>query len=693
MPTDVSSELADASLEQDSDLMGGLGDESRSDYLALIDAIAYLQDWLFSHFPEPDSTAVLPTPTALSESALLSHPRLAYLYEQLALSAVECAILLLCAGVELVPTLAARCADFNGSSALSHVSPRLLIQVFGEAGVQVLDPNSTVRKWQLIALGPPPLSLSTVTLDRAILHFLMGHTYRDDLFLGRLRQIAPDEISPVPASYQAMMADVYQYWESSGAATSRQSSAIQLCRQDVETQQQLVHLLLPGMFLYQVSAATLPTVAEELHTFCERWERQARILSGVLMVDCHTVKVNDSGMLGAIAYVLETVPTPVVLLSAERLNLPVLPFTIEVPTLSVEEQKLLWRSYLAERLGATVSANEPKDQRANVALSGLVAQFNLTPSAIVVAGDHAIASLPATPTPTPEAVIGELWESCRRQSRTQLEGFATRVEPAVDWDDLVLEAKTADSLRQIISQVRKRATVYDLWQMGGRSRRGLGITAMFYGMSGTGKTTAAELIAKELRLDLYRIDLSAIVSKYIGETEKNLAKIFAAAEAAGAILQFDEADAIVGKRSNVKDSRDRYANMEVSYLLQRMEAYPGLAILTTNMPDALDSAFLRRIRFSIRFEFPDYKQRMLIWQKVYGDAVPQENLVVKRLAAVDMTGATIRNVAMGAAFLAAEEETGVTMALMKRSLLAECYKSNLNIPPNIDVWDVEPESA
>src|SRR5262249_50635455 len=159
-----------------------------------------------------------------------------------------------------------------------------------------------------------------------------------------------------------------------------------------------------------------------------------------------------------------------------------------------------------------------------------------------------------------------------------------------------------------------------------KGARGLGISALFAGASGTGKTMAAEVLANELRLDLYRIDLSQIVSKYIGETEKNLRRVFDAAEEGGAILLFDEADALFGKRSEVKDSHDRYANIEVSYLLQRMEAYRGLAILTTNMKNALDMAFMRRIRFIVQFPFPDMIQRVEIWQHIFPSSTPTDGL-------------------------------------------------------------------
>ena len=198
-----------------------------------------------------------------------------------------------------------------------------------------------------------------------------------------------------------------------------------------------------------------------------------------------------------------------------------------------------------------------------------------------------------------------MWDACRLQARPRLQDLAQRILSNATWADIVLPAPQMGILQTIAQHLRQRARVYDDWGFAEQSNRGLGLSALFAGPSGTGKTLAAEILANELRLDLFRIDLSAVVSKYIGETEKNLRRVFDAAEEGGAVLLFDEADALFGKRSEVKDSHDRYANVEISYLLQRMEAYRGLAILTTNMKEALDPAFLRRLRFVVQFPFPD----------------------------------------------------------------------------------------
>ena len=248
------------------------------------------------------------------------------------------------------------------------------------------------------------------------------------------------------------------------------------------------------------------------------------------------------------------------------------------------------------------------------------------------------------------------------------------INQSASWDDLVLPEKELQILREIAAHVAQRTTVYERWGFGGKSGRGLGISALFAGASGTGKTTTAELVAKDLKLDLYRIDLSLIVSKFIGETEKNLRRVFDAAEAGGVVLLFDEADALFSKRSDVKDSHDRYANIEVSYLLQRMESYRGLAILTTNLKGSIDQAFLRRIRFIVQFPFPDATQRAEIWRRVFPRNTPTEGLDFAKLAKLSVARGNIRTIALNAAFIAAGTGEPVEMKHILQATKSEYLK-------------------
>jgi SpoVK/Ycf46/Vps4 family AAA+-type ATPase len=255
------------------------------------------------------------------------------------------------------------------------------------------------------------------------------------------------------------------------------------------------------------------------------------------------------------------------------------------------------------------------------------------------------------------------------------------VHPRTGWHDLVLPPLQIDTLKQIVAHARQRALVHGEWGFAERYTRGLGITALFAGASGTGKTMAAEVVAAELGLDLYQIDLAGVVSKYIGETEKNLRRIFDAAEDGGAVLLFDEADAIFGKRSEVKDSHDRYANLEISYLLQRMEAYRGLAILTTNMKHALDEAFLRRLRFIVQFPFPGTLQRKHIWERVFPSGAPLAAVDFDLAAKLNISGGVIRNIAAYAAFLAAEQGSRIGMGHIMSAARVEYAKHDRPLTP------------
>jgi SpoVK/Ycf46/Vps4 family AAA+-type ATPase len=239
--------------------------------------------------------------------------------------------------------------------------------------------------------------------------------------------------------------------------------------------------------------------------------------------------------------------------------------------------------------------------------------------------------------------------------------------------------------------VRGRSTVLRSWGLSERIKRGSAVTALFAGVSGTGKTLAAEVIAHALELDLYRIDLAGVVSKYIGETERNLRRVFDAAEEGGVLLLFDEADALFGKRSEVKDSHDRYANIEVNYLLARMEDYSGIAILATNQRHALDEAFLRRLRFVVPFPFPAPAERARLWQRAFPERAPVGELDIARLARFAASGGMIRNIALNASFCAAGRGGSVTMELVLEMARVEYRK--LELPVNDADFRLEGASA
>lgn len=264
--------------------------------------------------------------------------------------------------------------------------------------------------------------------------------------------------------------------------------------------------------------------------------------------------------------------------------------------------------------------------------------------------------------------------------------IALRITSSAGWDDLVLPAVQLQTLRDLASHVRNGAKVCEEWGNAAKSSRGVGIIALFVGASGTGKTLAAEVLANDLRLNLYRIDLSQVVSKYIGETEKKLRRLFDKAEEECAVLFFDEADVLFGKRSNVEESHDRFANIEFNFLLQGMEAYRGLAILATNMKDTLDNAFLRRMHSIVNFPFPDALQRAEIWRRFFPETTHTEGVDVERLARLNIPGGNIRNIALNAAFLSASTGESVRMAHLLRAAQIEYAKLEKPLPAS-DVGD------
>jgi len=270
----------------------------------------------------------------------------------------------------------------------------------------------------------------------------------------------------------------------------------------------------------------------------------------------------------------------------------------------------------------------------------------------------------------------DLFAAARAQSQRDLGALAQRIEPVYSWNDLVLPAATLTQLHEITGAVKHRHIVYERWRFEQRLSLSKGLKALFSGKSGTGKTMTAGVMAGELGLDLYKIDLSTVVSKYIGETEKNLDRIFRAAQSSNAIIFFDEADALFGKRSEVKDAHDRYANIEVAYLLQKIEEYDGFVILATNLVLNVDEAFKRRMNYTIDFPFPDEHHRELLWRGMFPPETPLGDdldfaFVARQFA---MSGGNIKNAALAAAFLAAAEGSAVQMRHLVQSVAREWQK-------------------
>jgi hypothetical protein len=590
---------------------------------------------LLTGAPDPQAAA-----RAERSRALMTAPAaIDRLTERFGLSAFERELVLLTAGVEMDAELAARCAAAGGVNR-PWATFGLALAVLSQPHWSALTPTRPLRRWRLIETAEDAALVSArLRIDERVLHYLAGVNYLDPRLQPLLRHI------PEPA----VMADTQLVIARSIVAAlegaDRTLAVFQLWGDDLHGKRDVAAWAAArhGLQLQAITGEDIPGNPHEMEALAALWERESARLDSALLVQCAdepalSVRRFIERVRGLILVALRE---PVALLRGERR------YRVDKP--DRQDQLRLWEQALgngAARLGR--------------ALDGVVSEFRLSAEEI---RRTASALAPRT------AMIADpetaLWHACRGLDRLRLDGLAQRVETAADWEELVLPDPLMITLRQIAAHVRHRLTVYERWGFAAKSSRGLGISALFAGESGTGKTMAAEVLASEMHLALFRIDLSAVVSKYIGETEKNLARVFDAAEDSGAILLFDEADALFGKRSEVKDSHDRYANIEVSYLLQRMEAYRGLAILTTNQRSALDTAFHRRLRFVLHFPFPDAAQREAIWRLVFPTGAPTRGLDYPRLARLHMTGGHIRNIALNAAFYAAAagEPVGMTHLL------------------------------
>ncbi len=573
-------------------------------------------------------------------------PAIEHVVSTFGLSSFERAVLLCCAGVELHGEFSAL---FGRGPTFSQLLSRL-----PDAHWSALSPSSPLRMWRLIELAADgPLVLTPLRIDERILHFLAGVNAHDERMPGFVCAL---DASPPRSTTLRRAADRVAQRLADGAP------AVQLCAADPGSGRCVAahasHLL--AAQAWSASAADLPQLPAERVQLARLWDREAMLRANLLVLE-----VEDGGEPARLAaLLLDQLRSQVIVLSREPVGVRAMrPLArVDVPSLTRNERQMLWRSVLA-----------PVAARLDGDIERLAEQFVLSEPAIdaLAAGLGEIADPNAA---GDDAVRRRVWDACRAQLRARIEGLAQPLEPRAHWDDIVLPDEQRATLDEIALHVRERATVYGRWGMDTGSARGLGVTALFAGPSGTGKTLAAEVLASELGLDLYRIDLSQVVSKYIGETEKNLARLFDAAEASGAVLLFDEADALFGKRSEVKDSHDRYANIEVSYLLQRMESYRGLAILATNLKSALDPAFLRRIRFVVEFPFPGPAERLAIWERAWPAATPLQNIDFERLASLDFAGGSIRSVALHAAFHAAGEHLPVGPQHVRRAARREFVK-------------------
>ena len=572
---------------------------------------------------------------------------LAALSATLGLSADEHDVLALVVCAELDPGFARLCAYVADDATRPQLTPRLVFDLLAPTDgtlpplAAALAPRGRLRAMDLVRLdGAGPWAGRALRADERVLAILAGDEGADE-------RLAP-AIEPLPASQlpPRLEAAADRVADLAVAAAERGAPALLALAGEATA---------PLHAVAAAAAARLGLIACVL---------RPQRLSGLTPPDAVALLEREA-ILCRLAYVLDE-PLPA---GWPVLRAPALLTSSEPPAEGLGARVDVVTPTHAERcdLLATALGAATIDTHA---LERVAGQFPLAPEALA----EAVASARAQVAHGGEALADVLWRECRLRARRRAPGLAAVIEPRRTWDELVLPEQLLRRLHELAAQVAQWPLVYEHWGFGDRLGRARGITALFAGPSGTGKTMAAEVLAGALGVDLQRIDLAGVVDKYIGETEKHLRTIFDAAERSGALLFFDEADALFGKRTEVRDSHDRYANIEVDYLLQRMEDYPGLAVLATNRKNAIDAAFLRRLRFVLDFPFPDVVARRRIWASAFPQAVPSEGLDLDAIARLELSGGSITTVAVNAAFAAAGDGAPVRMDHVAGAARAELAK-------------------
>ncbi len=582
-------------------------------------------------------------------------PAMIVLARRLGLSTFERDLLLLCVAMELDTRIGALCARVQ-DGALPFPTFGLAFLLFDSPAWDARSPQNPLRYWRLVELNQPwgtPLTTSALRADERIVNYVKGLSHVDERlapFVTPVRQ--PVGTDPLPASQ-------WEIVEEALAALDRDQGwprVVQLLGRDSESRQLVAGSVAQrlGLTLYRMQADVLPTQPAELETLLRLWQRETLLLPVGLYLDASGIERGAESHAAPLRRFLDRAEGVLFVESRETWEPQRGSHVFDVERPTPAEQRELWQT----ALGGNGDGEAAE----------LAAEFSLGAASIrrIVAA--------ATADGEDEALGDRLRTRARQHTRLRIDALAQRIDAKATWHDIVLPAPESSLLREIAAHVEGRSRVYDQWGFRNRMNRGFGISALFAGPSGTGKTMAAEVIANELGQSLHRIDLSSVVSKWVGETEKNLQQLFNAADDANGILFFDEADALFGKRTDVQQSQDRFANIEINFLLQRLESYRGLAILATNMKTALDQAFLRRLRFIVNFPFPGPNERRAIWEKVFPPQTPAEGLDFERLAQLPLTGGSVHNVALSAAFLASKRGQPVTMPIVFEAARTELRK-------------------
>lgn len=614
---------------------------------------------------------------SLAHGVALALPRLAQLFQ---LDAFDVNALLVCVVPELDIKYEKLYAYLQNDITRKRPSANLILSLFCrtlaekiEARERLLGASPLVAN-RLISYAEanneqPSLLARHLVIDERILNFILDVDAPDEqlvLFTTQITPQATPEQLRLPADAKESLIRFFQSQVGAMLANERARARVFLYDGPAGVGKKFTAEALCKMAGINLLVADMPRLLAQgpnIQTLLPRLLREARLRSAALFLDHSEVLLGESeretnarntlfNSLKDFAGIVFVGSREVWQTNADDASAMFV--RVQLPTPDYSTRKQIWDDFLTEAEHAIA---------ADVSTDALADKFSFTPgkirAAITEAGQRASMRDPDAG----EISAEDFYQACRAQSSRKLSTLARKITPLYTWRDIVLPNDSLEHLREVCTHIKHRQMVFGEWGFNEKISLGKGLSTLFVGPSGTGKTMAAEILARELNLDLYKIDLSSIVSKYIGETEKNLSKIFAEAEQSNAILFFDEADSIFGKRSEVKDAHDRYANIEVNYLLQRMEEYEGIVILASNFQKNIDEAFTRRIRFIIEFPFPDADYRRRIWKKVFPRETPlDEHIDFDFLSQkMKLTGGNIKNIALNAAFLAAENSGHVEM--------------------------------
>ena len=670
--------------------------------------------------------------TGLSESITDQGflPALEILSRAFNLSEFEKNMVLLCAAVELDSETSRLCSKIqvNRGDFAKFATFALGFAIFPDGHWSALIPTAPLRRFQILNVsnlhsGNHHVSLS-LTINEQVLHYLVGLAYSESDFSVAIQN--PSKLID-PGIKRIVREKTLPYYSDNiakvlRAFNTKTNKGTTESDEDNPEQKALPVIILSGgdeidgiiisqevcnklcLQLRYLNAANIPTNSEDLRQFIQTWTRDSILLRMGLFITQDNIAENQDQTIQTVKLFVENIPAPIFLNSSQIMQLTRSYNILHLKRPSRTDQFHLWRIFLGPLFKIYDAVD---DEKKNQIIKKLVNQFDFRSSEIyhvckTVYDQRILSKIEKRKKDNINSLIEFIWYESLAVSRPNVGNLgimvpfsstsSSSVLPSdlpytsttnVSFEDIVLPPHEKELLKTILIHSQQRHKVYGEWGFEEKNRgRGLGISVLFAGASGTGKTMAAEILSSELKLSLLRINLSQVASKWVGETAKNIGKIFESAEKGGVVLFADEAESLFATRTEIKQSLDRYANIETGYLLQRMESYNGLVILSTNMPNVLDNAFVRRIRFKVTFPFPDEESRFKIWKKTFPNRTPLGSLDFSSLAKLKLSGGNINNICLNAAFFAAHDNKPVNMTHIKKGLQIEYSKMGQSMTNN-----------